>query len=32
LVVMLSKRWWNRTRGLESVEAVLHGRSAMWLG
>jgi hypothetical protein len=29
---MLSKRWQNETRGLESVEATLHGRLAMWLG
>jgi hypothetical protein len=31
-VVMLSKRRWNGTRGLESVEAALDGQSAMWLG
>jgi hypothetical protein len=30
--VTLSKRQWNGTRGLESVEAMLDGRSAMWLG
>jgi hypothetical protein len=30
-MVMLSKRWWNGTRGLELVEATPHGRSVMWL-
>jgi hypothetical protein len=29
---MLSKRQWNGTRGLESMEATLDGRPATWLG
>jgi hypothetical protein len=29
---MLSKRRWKGIRDLESVEATLHGRPAMWLG
>jgi hypothetical protein len=31
-VVTLSKTRWNGTRGLESVETTLDGRSATWLG
>jgi hypothetical protein len=31
-VVTLSKRQWNGTRGLESIEAMTHGQLAMWLG
>jgi hypothetical protein len=29
---MLSKRRWNGMRGMESVEAMLDGWPAMWLG
>jgi hypothetical protein len=30
--VKLSKRRWNGTRGMESVDAVPDGRPATWLG
>jgi hypothetical protein len=32
LAVTLSKRRWNGTRDLESVEVMLDGRPATWLG